>query len=102
MADTVCQALEARGLQCWVSSRDVAGGENYQASIVQAIRNAKVMVLVFTDNANNSDEIKKELALASRNKLMVIPIRVEDVVPNDALEFELATRQWIDFFADWE
>jgi hypothetical protein len=101
-AEIICQALESRGLRCWISSRDVAGGENYQASITQAIRKAKVMVLVFTGNANNSDEIKKEIALASRNKLTVIPIRIEDVLPNDALDFELATRQWIDFFEDWE
>ena len=102
MAETICRALEARGLQCWISTRDVAGGDNYQASIVQAIRKAKIMVLVFTENANNSDEIKKEVALASRNNLVVIPIRIEDVLPNDALDFEFATRQWIDFFDDWE
>ena len=102
IAETIVQALESRGLQCWISSRDVAGGENYQELIVRAIRNAKIMLLIFTDNANNSDEIKKELGLASRNKLTVIPVRIEDVLPNDALDFELATRQWIDFFGDWE
>jgi hypothetical protein len=102
VAETLVQALEARGLPCWISSRDVPGGANYQASIVHAIRNAKVMLLVFTESANNSDEIKKEIALASRNNLVVIPVRIEDVVPNDALEFELSTRQWIDFFGDWE
>ena len=102
IAETIVQALESRGLQCWISSRDVAGGENYQESIVRAIRNTKIMLLIFTDNANNSDEIKKEIGLASRNKLTVIPVRIEDVLPNDALDFELATRQWIDFFGDWE
>jgi TIR domain-containing protein len=102
IAETIVQALEFRGLRCWISSRDVAGGENYQEAIVHAIRNAKIMLLVFTDNANNSDEIKKELVLASRNKLTVIPVRIEDVLPNDALDFELATRQWINFFGDWE
>jgi hypothetical protein len=102
MAETICRALEARGLRCWISSRDVAGGDNYQAAIVRAIRQARIMLLVFTENANNSDEIKKEIALASRNKLTVIPLRIEDVLPNEALDFEFATRQWIDFFADWE
>lgn len=102
VAETLVHALEARGLSCWISSRDVGGGENYQASIVHAIRAARIMLLVFTENANNSDEIKKEIALASRNNLVVIPVRIEDVLPNDALEFELSTRQWIDFFDDWE
>jgi hypothetical protein len=44
----------------------------------------------------------KELALASQNKMIVIPLRVEDVTPNDAFAYEFATRQWIDVFADWE
>jgi hypothetical protein len=60
------------------------------------------MVLVFTSNANNSHEIKKELSLASRHNATVIPVRVEDAAPNDALTYELATRQWIDLFSGWD
>ncbi|MGH6997962.1 MAG: hypothetical protein ACREEO_07195, partial [Phenylobacterium sp.] len=44
----------------------------------------------------------KELALASQQKMIVIPLRVEDVTPSDAFTYEFATRQWIDAFADWE
>src|SRR5215831_1275891 len=102
IAKTICGALEKRGLACWIASRDVSPGQNFQEAIVLAIRAVKVMVLVFSDNANNSDEIKKELALASRYNLVVIPARVEDVVPSPAFELELSTRQWINLFEDWE
>jgi TIR domain/Domain of unknown function (DUF4189) len=102
VARTICTALENRGLACWISSRNIKPGQNYQEQIVRAIRAAKVMVLAFTANANNSNEIKKELALASQNNLVVIPVRIEDVVPNEAFAYEFATRQWIDLFEDWE
>ena len=102
VARTICTALENRGLACWISSRNVKPGQNYQEQIVRAIRGARVMVLVFTTNANNSNEIKKELALASQNNLVVIPVRIEDVAPNEAFAYEFATRQWIDLFEDWE
>jgi len=102
VAAAICTALENRGLKCWLAGRDVGPGENFQEAIVNTIRSAKVMVLVFTDHANKSDEIKKELVLAGQNKLTIIPARVEDVVPNAALAYEFATRQWIDLFADWE
>lgn len=102
VARTICTALENRGLTCWISSRDVKPGQNYQEQIVKAIRTAKIMVLVFTANANNSNEIKKELALASQNNLIVIPVRIEDVTPSEAFAYEFATRQWIDLFDDWE
>lgn len=98
----ICSALEAKGIGCWIASRDVAPGENFGDAIVDAIRAAKLMLLVFTSNANNSDEIKKELVLAGHNRLIVIPVRVEDVVPGGAFAYELATRQWIDLFDDWD
>ena len=101
-ADTIRQALESRGLACWIAGRDVNPGDNFMSAIVQAIRSAKVMVLVFTEHANTSQEIAKELALASQYQLVVMPVRFEDVVPNDALAYALATSQWTDLFRDWE
>ena len=102
VAQTICDALENRGFSCWISSRDIGPGENFQVSIVRAIRTAKVMILVFSSNANNSEEIKKELVLAGQSRLAVIPVRVEDVALDDAFAYEFATRQWIDMFDDWE
>src|ERR1700684_1875941 len=101
IAETICQALEVRGQDCWIAGRDVYPGENFQEAIVRALRSARIMLLVFTSNANNSDEIKKELVLAGRHQVTVVPVRVEDVVPNDAFSYEFATRQWIDLFKDW-
>jgi uncharacterized membrane protein len=102
IAGIICSALEARGIKCWIANRDVGPGENFQEAIVRAIRSVKIMVLVFTNNANNSAEIKKELALASQHSLTVIPARAEDVIPSEALAYELSTRQWINLFGDWE
>ena len=102
IAETICQALEARGHACWIACRDVRAGENFQEAIVRALREARVMLLVFSSNANNSDEIKKELVLAGRHHVTVVPARVDDVIPSDAFTYELATRQWIDLFQDWE
>ncbi len=102
VAGRLCEALERSGLRCWLASRDIGPGENFQEAIVEAIRSVRVMVLVFTGSANNSNEIKKEVALASQNRLAVIPLRVEDVLPSDAFLYELSTRQWVDAFDNWE
>jgi tetratricopeptide (TPR) repeat protein len=99
---SVCKAIESRGTRCWISTRDVAPGENYQEAIVRALRSARAMVLVFSEAANNSDEIKKELSLASRYHVPVMALRIEDVEPSDAFAYELSTRQWIDAFAGWD
>ena len=98
----VCKAIERRGPKCWISTRDVEPGENYQESIVRALRGSRAMVLVFSDAANNSNEIKKELSLASRYHVPVMALRIEDVEPSDAFAYELSTRQWIDAFESWD
>ena len=98
----LCKAVERRGASCWISCRDVLAGENYQESIVRALRGARTMILVFSEAANNSDEIKKELSLASRYHVPLLAVRIEDVEPSDAFAYELSTRQWIDAFQSWD
>ena len=99
---SVCKALEKRETPCWISCRDVAPGENYQEAIVRAIRGAGAVVLIFSKAANTSDEIKKELSLASRYRVPVFALRTDDVEPSDAFAYELSTRQWIDAVGGWE
>jgi hypothetical protein len=102
VAMAVCNALEARGFSCWISARNIEPGDNFQSAIVDAIGNSKVMLLVFSAHSNTSNEMTKELALASQKQLIVVPLRIEDVKPSAALAYEFATRQWIDLFVDWE
>src|SRR5205085_10164670 len=99
---SVCKAIERRDMKCWISARDVAPGENYQEAIVRSIRNSRAMVLIFSGAANDSDEIKKELSLASKYKVPVLALRIENVEPSDAFAYELSTRQWIDGFTGWD
>lgn len=98
----LCRGLEERGLRCWISARDIAPGEDFQDAIVEALESAAVMVLVFSANANNSQEIKKELALASERRLPVVPVRIEDVEPTSGFKYQLVTRQWIDLIGNWD
>ena len=37
IAMTICDALEHRGIGCWISSRDIQPGGNFQIEIVHAI-----------------------------------------------------------------
>jgi hypothetical protein len=34
--------------------------------------------------------------------VVIIPVRVENVAPNDSLAYQFATRQWVNLFEDWE
>jgi hypothetical protein len=98
VAREVVQSLEADGLKCWISLRDVLPGQNYQEAIVQAIEAASGIVFVFSEHSNKSMEIKKELSLGGSVSIPVFPLRLSPIAPSGALRYELAIRQWIDIF----
>src|SRR3954453_13199051 len=102
-ADAVllCDRLEKEGVVCWISTRDVKPGENYQAAIVNAIRTAKIVVLAFSANANASPEVSQELSLASAFKVTVIPVRMTEALPQGAFLYAPSTRQWLEAFKKW-
>ena len=59
IADAMCATFEANGMRCWVAPRDVPPGAAWGAAIVEAIQNSRVMVLIFSDNANTSGQALK-------------------------------------------
>jgi hypothetical protein len=102
VAREVVEALEADGLKCWISGRDVLPGQNYQEAIVQALEAASGIVFLFSEHSNKSLEIKKELSLGGSISVPVFPLRLSPISPSGALRYELAVRQWIDIFPDRE
>lgn len=98
----IVQSLEAAGLKCWISSRDILPGHNYQESIVTALESAQGVVFLLSEGSSASGEIRKELSLAGSGNRPVFPLRLSPVIPTGALRYELATRQWIDLFPDRE
>ena len=85
-------------MKCWISSRDVLPGHNFQEAIVAALEGASGIVFLFSEHSAKSTEIRKELAIGGSFKIPVFPLRLSQVVPSGALRYELATRQWIDIF----
>ena len=99
-AEAVCRALEAAHIPCWIAPRDVVAGTRYAEAIVDAIREAKVFVLVFSAAANASVQVEREVDRALACRLPILPLRIEDVEPSESLEYYLAGQHWMDAFAD--
>jgi len=96
----VIATIEARGYPCWLASRDVRG--NYMEDIVTAIRESCAVILIFSENANRSQEVMKEMSLASKNNTPIIPIRIRDILPSGGFEYPLSVANWIDLFRNRE
>ena len=98
IADAVCATLEARNIGCWVAHRDIAGGERWTASIIDALSKSKVMVLILSNESIASPHVHRELERAVEKNIPIIPLRIEDVSLSKEYEYLLSTTQWLDAF----
>ena len=95
-ADAVCAMLESNGVRCWIAPRDVTPGMEWSECIIDAIEECRVMVLVFTTNANESGQIRREIERAVNRGVAILPIRIEDILPGRALEYFIGNVHWLD------
>jgi hypothetical protein len=96
VADAICDALEKTGIRCWVAPRDVRPGRSFPGEITRAIQQSKVMVMVFSSHSNNSEQVLREVQLATDSRLVIIRFRIEDVALTDDLRYFLSSPHWLD------
>jgi TPR repeat protein len=96
VADAVCAGLEKNAIRCWIAPRDVQPGRSFAGEITRAIQHSKVMVLIFSANSNTSEQILREVQLAANSHLHIVQFRIENVLPNEDLEYYLSAPHWLD------
>lgn len=99
VAEKLCRILERHGLECWLASRDISPGADWSASIIEALRTAKLLLLVLTRNANVSSHVKREVERAVNRGIPLVAFRLEEIEPSPSLEYFLSTTQQFDAFA---
>jgi Tol biopolymer transport system component len=95
-ADAACVMLESHGIRCWIAPRDVLPGVEWGECIVDAIGQARIMVLIFSADADASPQIRREVERAVNHGVAILPLRIEDVQPSKALEYFLSNVHWLD------
>ncbi|HXM26127.1 MAG TPA: TIR domain-containing protein, partial [Chthoniobacterales bacterium] len=95
-ADAICAYLESAGINCWIAPRDIEPGATWTKGIMQGLDACRVLILVFSEHANDSDHVQREVAKAFSSGLAVIPFRIKDVLPSQSLSYFLDTVQWLD------
>ncbi len=95
-ADAVCAMLELNGVRCWIAPRDVTPGMEWGECIIDAIEECRIMVLVFTADADSSPQIRREVERAVNHSVAILPFRIENVLPGKALEYFIGNVHWLD------
>lgn len=87
IADAVCAKLESRNIRCWIAPRDIPPAKSFPEAIIEGIEGGKVVVLIFSSSANKSPHVTSELTNAVNKGRIIIPFRIEDVLPSKSMEY---------------
>ena len=100
VANYLVEKIEKRGFKCFIDHRDISVSSRYAKTIIDGIGNSTAILLIFSSASDNSRYVISEIcAAASRNK-PIIPVRIENIIPSEAMEFYLGPTQWLDAFPE--
>src|SRR5438477_2222315 len=95
-AMSIVTDLENKGIRCWIAPRNIPLGSAYQIEIVKALEYCRAILLVFSEAANKSEHILREVELAAQERKPIYPVRIDATIPSGGLRYLLANKQWVE------
>jgi adenylate cyclase len=92
----VLAGLEANSVRCWIAPRDIPAGSEYGQQIVEAIKACHIVVVIFSASANSSPHVRREVERAVSAQRVIVPFRIENIMPTGAMEYALSNTHWLD------
>lgn len=86
----IVEKLREKGLQIWIDHEGIHGAKLWSQEIVHAIEDCKVFILFASSTAFQSQNVTKELALASESRKHILPVFIEDAPIPTAMKYQLA------------
>jgi TolB-like protein len=92
---TLVKHLQASGFQVWIDKKDIQGASEWSSEIVRAIEHSKVVIVLLSRSGLASDNVGKELTLASAKHKKLLPVTLEHISLTDSFQYHLAGIQHI-------
>lgn len=96
LATEILHNLEKGELKCFFASRDIRPGQDYSTIITPAIKNSRIMVMLATQEAYDSPNVKSEVRIAFDNKIRIIPFKADSTILPEEWQYYLSFAQWLD------
>ncbi len=96
VADAIVSDFEQNGIRCWYAPRDIRPGEEWVTAITKALEVSKALVLIYTDESNNSRQVMNEIAVAFNAGITIVPFKLSNEQMNRELEYYLTRVHWLD------
>ena len=96
------ERMRSAGIGVWVDEGGIHGASLWGQEIVDAIDASKVMILMISDSSITSDNVVKELSIASEDKKPILPVYLHRSEIPKSMRYQLAGIQHIEFFEGQE
>ena len=94
--------LEQNGIRCFVAYRDIPRGFVWAKAITKAIEDCKLMIVVFSEHFNRSEQVDREIEMCMEDGKPILTFRIQDTAFTGAKKYYLKNINWIDAFPDPE
>lgn len=84
-------------VSCWMDMEGIESGSQFQDVIISAINEAKIVLLLLSENSMQSPWVKKEINYAHEKHKKVVPINIDGSQPGDWFLFTFSGNDVIDF-----
>lgn len=90
--------LAALKVSFWVDHKDIEGGHFFPSEISKAIKQSHLVILLCSEAAQRSPNVRQELMLAWKYQRPCLPLLLQRISFNDQFEYFLEGIQWIEIF----
>lgn len=99
ITEAICNSLESMEMRCWYAPRNTTGA--YANSIVGAIKQCKVFILILNRESSFSEDVLNEINLAVErmrrgDEISIIPFHISDEEISDDAKYYIGRMHWID------
>ncbi len=91
------ERLRKAGVSVWIDQMGIEGATMWSQEIVEAIDSCKVLILAISEQSTESENVVKELALASERRKKILPVCLDSSGIPKSMEYQLAGIQRVDY-----
>jgi tetratricopeptide (TPR) repeat protein len=81
------KALEKQGLEIWVDSQNLRGGDTLKTEIESAIKDASALIVVISPRVFTSQWVRQEVFFAQEVNVPIVPILIDNIDTQSLLYF---------------
>jgi len=96
---TLVERLRVAGVAVWVDEGGIDAATLWSESIVEAIAECHVLIMMVSSHSTDSHNVLKEVMIASESKKTILPIYLEPAEIPAKLKYQLTGIQHLEWFA---